>query len=255
MFPNRFDIFSPRMFRNSPCSQIPGELVLPGVRAALGDLVLMMREDQVHAAGVDVEHVGAPTSADQLERHGRALEVPAGPAPAEGRVPGRARPPRPPALAAFQSAKSRASSLAYSSALTRSLAPALSSRRVQPGEPAVGGKLARWRSRPSRLHPRTPRPCSSRPSISRIIGRDVLGGPRMLVRRPDPQAVAVFLERPGERVDVLRGAARPSRRAAAMVRSSTSVRFMIWKTSYPLASSQRRSRSSNRKVRKFPMWA
>ena len=43
--------------------------------------------------------------------------------------------------------------------------------------------------------------------------------------------------------------------ASEMIRSSTSVRFMIWNTSYPLTSSQRRSRSSKRKVRKFPMCA
>jgi hypothetical protein len=47
----------------------------------------------------------------------------------------------------------------------------------------------------------------------------------------------------------------PRALAAAIVRSSTSVRFMTWKTSYALASSQRRSRSSNRNVRKLPMWA
>ena len=37
---------------------VAGELILAGVGAALGDLVLVMREDQVHAAGMDVEHVG-----------------------------------------------------------------------------------------------------------------------------------------------------------------------------------------------------
>ena len=47
----------------------------------------------------------------------------------------------------------------------------------------------------------------------------------------------------------------PCLTAAAMVLSSTSVRFMMWKTSYPLASSHRRRRSSKRKVLKFPMWA
>ena len=47
----------------------------------------------------------------------------------------------------------------------------------------------------------------------------------------------------------------PAFPASAMIRSSTSVRFMIWNTSYPLASSHRRSRSSKRKVRKFPMCA
>src|SRR2546430_519764 len=47
----------------------------------------------------------------------------------------------------------------------------------------------------------------------------------------------------------------PAAAAALMTRSSTSVRFMMWNTSYPDASRCRRSRSSNRNVRKFPMCA
>ena len=55
---------------------------LAGRRLALGDLVLVMREDQVHAAGVDVEgrtEVG--------HAHRRAFDVPAGPARTDRRLP------------------------------------------------------------------------------------------------------------------------------------------------------------------------
>ncbi len=52
--------------------------------AGLGDLVLMVREHQVHAAAVDVE--GAP---EMFLAHGRTLEMPARPATAPGAFPAR----------------------------------------------------------------------------------------------------------------------------------------------------------------------
>src|SRR3546814_14021744 len=50
--------------------------------AALGNLVLVMREDQVLAAGMDVEDL-----AQVLRRHGGAFDVPAWPPPAPRAVP------------------------------------------------------------------------------------------------------------------------------------------------------------------------
>src|SRR5438128_6555868 len=64
------------------------ELIPPGVGTALSDLVLMVREDQVHPTGVDVQYVRSQPAADELQRHCRALDVPSGAAAAEGRVPG-----------------------------------------------------------------------------------------------------------------------------------------------------------------------
>ena len=52
--------------------------------AGLRDLVLVVRELEVHAAAVDVEVL-----AEQLDRHRRALDVPAGTARAPRRLPGR----------------------------------------------------------------------------------------------------------------------------------------------------------------------
>ncbi len=99
---------------------------LPGRRLALGDLVLVVREDQVDAAGVDVER-----RAEVGHAHRRALDVPARPALADRASTTTARP----ASAPFQSAKSRTSSLAYSSASTRS--PTRSLLGVEPRQPAV----------------------------------------------------------------------------------------------------------------------
>src|SRR5436190_23194273 len=55
---------------------------LPGRSFALGDLVLVMREDQIDAAGVDVERL-----AEVLHRHRRALDVPARAARADRGLP------------------------------------------------------------------------------------------------------------------------------------------------------------------------
>ena len=47
----------------------------------------------------------------------------------------------------------------------------------------------------------------------------------------------------------------PAASAFSMVRSSTSVMFITWKTSKPRARSHRRRMSWKTKVRKLPMWA
>ena len=83
------------------CVQIARELVAE--RARLRELVLVVREDEVEPAAVDLEH-----RPEQLLRHRRALDVPARPAAPPRRVPRTC--PRP-GLFAFQSAKSRGSSL------------------------------------------------------------------------------------------------------------------------------------------------
>ena len=56
----------------------------PGRGLALGDLVLVVGEDEVHAPGVDVER-----GPEVGHAHRGALDVPAGPSRADGRVPGR----------------------------------------------------------------------------------------------------------------------------------------------------------------------
>ena len=56
---------------------------LSGERLGLGDFVFVMRENQIFTAGVQVE-----TLAQFLHRHDRALEMPAGAARPNHRVPG-----------------------------------------------------------------------------------------------------------------------------------------------------------------------
>src|SRR5687768_9711443 len=56
----------------------------PTGAARLGELVLVVREAEVETAPVDLE-----LRAEVLLRHRRALDVPAGAAPAPGGIPGR----------------------------------------------------------------------------------------------------------------------------------------------------------------------
>ena len=83
MFPTDFAIFSPSSRTMPLCIQMPRER-LAARRLGLGDLVLVVGEDEVGAAAVDVE-----VEAEDLLGHRRALDVPAGPAAAPRRVPGR----------------------------------------------------------------------------------------------------------------------------------------------------------------------
>src|SRR5215472_102838 len=55
----------------------------PGRGLGLGDLVLVVRKQKVDAPGMYIERLS-----EILHRHGRALDVPAGPSPPERRVPG-----------------------------------------------------------------------------------------------------------------------------------------------------------------------
>ena len=78
--PSDLLIFSPLMVTHALCSQYCAN-ALAG-RLGLRDLVLVVREDQVEPAAVDVER-----RAEVLARHRRALEVPAGTAAAPRRRP------------------------------------------------------------------------------------------------------------------------------------------------------------------------
>ena len=79
--PSDFDIFSLSTLRKPLCIQTLTKRLAAGA-FALRDLVLVVRELQVHAAAVDVEVL-----AEQRAAHRRALDVPAGPAAAVGAVP------------------------------------------------------------------------------------------------------------------------------------------------------------------------
>ena len=92
--PSDFDIFSPPSVSRPVCIQCRAKL--PGAERALGlrDLVLVVREDQVGAAAVDVERL-----AEVAVRHRRALDVPARAARSPRARPTTARPAWPPSTA------------------------------------------------------------------------------------------------------------------------------------------------------------
>ena len=127
--PSDLHIFSPLMVTQALCTQYRAKLVAEGL--GLGDLVLVVREDQVEAAAVDVEGV-----AEVLVGHRRALQVPAGPAAAPGRLP--ARRLGSPGLAPFHRAKSRGSRLPVSPSPERlaRCRRSLVGQRAVPGEGA-----------------------------------------------------------------------------------------------------------------------
>ena len=83
MLPTDLAIFSPPSWSIPLCIQMRVSSA-PRAVARLGGLVLVVGEDQVAAAAVDLE-----ADAEQLLGHRRALDVPAGPAAAPRRVPGR----------------------------------------------------------------------------------------------------------------------------------------------------------------------
>ena len=155
---------------------------LPGRGLALGDLVLVVREDQVDAAGVDVER-----RAEVLHRHRRALDVPARPAGPDRPSPTTARPASGPSRARSRGRRP----CAYSSASTRS--PTRICSGSSRGELAVG--------RP-RGDPEEDRAVVGPVGVALLEERlderdhlvDVLGRPRQDVRRRHPQGSRVVQE-------------------------------------------------------------
>ena len=83
MFPTDFDIFSSADLDHAVVHPQPGERD-PAGGLGLGDLVLVVGEDEIGAAAVDRE-----VRAEQLLGHRRALDVPPGPALPPGRGPAR----------------------------------------------------------------------------------------------------------------------------------------------------------------------
>ena len=202
----------------------PREFRLAGKGAALGDLVLVVRKDEVDAAGMDVQDLrpeARPISSSAMAEHSRCQ-------------PGRPRPKgasqaaetaSSSGLAAFHRTKSRAFSLSYSSLETRPLAPLLSSR------------LSSWESRP---YEGKPADREVDRSVVTLVGGSVgeqaahqahhrlheFGGAGVAVRRPESEEIPILVKRRDEGRDqsLNRDARVP---ASLMIRSSTSVRFMM----------------------------
>ena len=168
---------APSTIRCSECSQVRTN-GLPGRRLALRDLVLVVREDDVHAAAVDVEGL-----AQVLHAHRRALDVPARPARAPGRVPRRLA--RLGALPEDEVAHVLLAVLVAGHALAAAAPARGRSRRA-----CRSRRRRRCGSRPSRRSRRRSRVSSSR-SMSAIISGDVVGRPRVVLDPLDVQRVEV----------------------------------------------------------------
>ncbi len=138
---------------------------------ALGDLVFVMGKHQIDAAAMDVERL-----AQIFLRHGRAFDVPAGPAAAPGRFPARQRrhptastarnPWRPSCKAPLPPARRRSSRPASAAPACRNRA--WTKHRTAHGLPPHRHGRPRSRSRSSR---------SSRPTCS--VARGVTVGGRL----------------------------------------------------------------------------
>ena len=148
------EIFFPSLVNRPLCSQYDGER-LAGVRLRLDQLVLVVGEDQVEAAAVDVE-----VAAQVLHAHGRAFDVPAGPPRPPGALPRR--------LAGLRAFPER--EIAGMPLERRRLDPGagLQVLGVAVAELAILGRLAHVEvdvSRPTR----TQTPCRSRPRLIAMI--------------------------------------------------------------------------------------
>ena len=157
-----------------------------------------------------------------------------------------------PGFGPFHSAKSRTSSLAYSSASTRSPDPQL--LRVEPGQPAVG--------RP-RGDPEEDRAVVGPVGVAALEQRrDEVDDLRRCARSRAAGRRASSCAGRRHRPGTARGSAPRARRCPMprpprprMILSSMSVMFMTQRTRLARQRRWRTSRSANRNERKLPTWA
>ena len=196
---------------------------LAGRGLALGDLVLVVREDQVDAAGVDVERLARGASCSSPSTR---CASPAG--PRRSRCPTTARRASGPSTARSRGRRP----CAYSSASTRS--PTRSCSGIEPGQPAVGRPRGDPEEDRAVVGPVGVAPSSERrDQVDDLV--DVLGRPRQDVGRGHPQRAP---RRRGTRSSQ-RSASSPivdARGARArMILSSMSVMFITHVTAQPAA--------------------
>ena len=219
MFPVDLAIFVPLDCR---CGAVqPGlDERLAGRRLALGDLVLVVREDQVDAAGVDVERWPEVGHA-----HRGALDVPAGPPLADGRRPRRLTGLRPlpqrevadvvlgvlVGLDAFADAKLLG---------------------VQPRQPAVCRPRGDAEEDRAVVGPVGVPALEQRPDEGDHLV-DVLGGARQDVRPGHPQRVGIGQEAARGSGSASSPMPMPAAAAPRMILSSMSVMFMTQRTVWP----------------------
>ena len=178
MLPTDLAILSSPIWSIPLCIQIRASSA-PRARARLGRLVLVVGEDEVVAAAVDLE-----ADAEQLLGHRRALDVPAraarGPRAQATRCPRRACAP---SRARSRAGPPCASAPSIALALVHLVDVAVRERRRSPGRCARGSRRRR--------RPRRRGRASSSASMSATIGPIVSRGQRLVVGAPEPEAVGV----------------------------------------------------------------
>ncbi len=183
---------------------------------ALGDLVLVMREDEVAPAAVDVE-----AGSEVAQAHGRALDVPAGAAHAPRALPG--------GLPGLGRLPDREVERVLLAGLALDPCTLLELLDTLAGEPAVPGEAAH-----AEVHaPLGLVGVARRHELAAEVDDlgDRLGGERLDVRaQVGAQAPHVLVIGDGELL-ATSAAVRPSAFALAMILSSTSVMFSTRVTS------------------------
>ena len=194
---------------------------LPGRRFRLGDFVLVMGEHRGRPP-----RYGCRSSARGIACSSPSTRCATPVAPRRPRSTSWARPPRCP----FHSAKSRTSSLLYSSASTRS--PTRCWVRVDMRKSAIGRPAGDAEEDRAVIHAvRVPLRKQRRDERGHV--GDVLGGARHDVRARDPQPPESTVERAALAPGVSSAMGTPSRPASRMILSSTSVTFMTQVTASP----------------------
>ena len=193
------------------------ELAVAERALGLGDLVLVVREDQVGAAAVDVERL-----AEVAVRHRRALDVPAGPARAPGARPRTARP-------AWRPSTARSRAGCASARRPRCARPTLQIVDALARELAVARRTADRRSR-RRRRPRRRGPfVSSRSMMSMTSAMcSVARGSSSAGATPSAAQVGVHRRRVYSRATSAAERSRP--RPRRMILSSTSVTLRTKRT-------------------------
>ena len=218
--PSDFDIFSPPTFTMPACIQCRAN-AWPA-RLGLGALVLVVREHEVVAAAVDVEAL-----AEDLERHRRALDVPARPARAPRRVPGRlARlrrlPQREVDRAALRARRPRRARRALEQLVERAVRQRAVVREACRPRSTRPGPRSRTRG-----PPRPARAISSSIWSMYSVACGMSSG-----RRTSSRSICVRSTRPRSSA-ASSGSVVPRSAARAMILSSTSVTLLTYVTSKP----------------------
>ena len=153
--------------------------------SAWANLVLVMREDQVHAAGVDVDR----RAAQQAQRHGRTLDVPARTSGPDSCTPTTARQ----AFDAFP--QHEVAGIVFRVFVDVHARPGIQAIVIEPGQTSIG-----WQRRDLEVHRAVavvgvPVPLERANHLAHRVDIGLIGRPWRFLGRFDPEQIQVVLER------------------------------------------------------------